>query len=56
MAIENSEKNDNLEFRLLNLKDYFRINLFNNISRSLFQKDRLLFGSLITLRLQKLKN
>jgi dynein heavy chain, axonemal len=55
MAIENSPKNDSVEVRLITLRDYFRLSLFRNISRSLFQKDRLLFAALIALRLQKLR-
>jgi len=55
MAIDNSTKNDSVEIRLSNLRDYFRLSLFRNISRSLFQKDRLLFAALIALRLQKLR-
>ena len=56
MAIDNSPKNDSVEVRLSNLKDYFRLSLFKNISRSLFQKDRLLFSALIALRLQKIRS
>ena len=55
MAIDNSDRSDSVESRLINLRDYFRLSLFKNISRSLFQKDRLLLSALITLRLQKLK-
>lgn len=55
MAIDNSEKNENVEERLIKLRDYFRLSLFRNISRSLFQKDRLLLAALITLRLLKMK-
>lgn len=56
MAIDQSERSDLVETRLLNLRDYFRLSLFRNISRSLFQKDRLLLAALITLRLLRLKS
>lgn len=56
LAIDNSERHEFVENRLINLRDYFRISLFRNISRSLFQKDRLLLAALITLRLLKLSN
>lgn len=50
-SIKNSEKSDELSQRLDNLKHYFRLMLFNNISRSLFEKHRLLFSVLIALRM-----
>lgn len=56
IAIDNSDRNENVELRLLNLRTYFRLSLFKNISRSLFQKDRLLLSALITLRLKQPKN
>ena len=55
MAIDNSEKSSAIDIRLINLRDYFRLSLFRNISRSLFQKDRLLLAALIAIRLQKLR-
>ena len=55
MGIDNSEKSSLIDVRLINLRDYFRLSLFRNISRSLFQKDRLLLAALIALKLQKLR-
>lgn len=55
LAIDQSERNEILDLRLVNLRDYFLFSLFKNISRSLFQKDRLVFATLISLRLQKVK-
>lgn len=55
-SIRNSEKSDDLNERLKNLRDYFRLMLFNNISRSLFEKHRLLFSVLITLRMLKVND
>lgn len=52
-AIRSSEKADELQQRLSNLKHFFRLMLFNNISRSLFEKHRLLFSVIIALKMLK---
>ena len=53
-AIRNSEKPDDLEERIEKIKEYFRVSLYRNIGRSLFQKDRLIFSILIALKLSKI--
>lgn len=55
MAIDKSERADDLNQRLENLKIYFRLSLYRNIGRSLFQKDRLLFSAILAMRLMKVK-
>ena len=51
MAIDKSEKSEDLSERLLSFKEFFRLALYRNVGRSLFQKDRLIFSAIIALKL-----
>ncbi|KAJ3111551.1 Dynein heavy chain 1, axonemal [Phlyctochytrium bullatum] len=50
-AISHSEKSDDIDQRIKNINDYFTFSLFTNVCRSLFEKHKLLFSFLLSIRI-----
>ncbi|EAN77952.1 Cytoplasmic dynein 2 heavy chain (DYNC2H1), putative [Trypanosoma equiperdum] len=55
-GIESSEASDNLETRLQNLQDYFTYSFYQNISRSLFEKHKIMFSFYLCIRILQQKD
>ncbi|XP_032957944.1 dynein axonemal heavy chain 3 isoform X1 [Rhinolophus ferrumequinum] len=55
LSLAHSRKSEQLEQRILNIIEHFTLSVYNNVCRSLFEKDKLLFSLLLTIGILKEK-
>uniref|UniRef100_A0A8C2RKQ1 AAA+ ATPase domain-containing protein n=1 Tax=Capra hircus TaxID=9925 RepID=A0A8C2RKQ1_CAPHI len=54
-SLAHSKKSEELELRIEYIIDHFTLSIYNNVCRSLFEKDKLLFSLLLTIGIMKEK-
>ncbi|GCC38553.1 hypothetical protein chiPu_0017068 [Chiloscyllium punctatum] len=52
-SIANSKKSENVGKRILAITEHFTLSIYNNVCRSLFEKDKLLFSLLLNVGIMK---
>ncbi|XP_006876041.1 PREDICTED: dynein heavy chain 3, axonemal [Chrysochloris asiatica] len=54
-SLANSKKSEELDLRIEYIIEHFTLSIYNNVCRSLFEKDKLLFSLLLTIGIMKEK-